>query len=79
MSEESPGLQAVSAGLGKGCLVGLGLAVLFLVIGGVLYLLLSLTGLAQNLTLLIAIAGGPILGTSAALIIFWQRAMQVVP
>jgi hypothetical protein len=67
MSNDRPDYQAgmpvVAQSLGKGCLGGLGAAVVFLLSGGAAYLLLSVMGLPENIVLFIAIASGPIIGT----------------
>jgi hypothetical protein len=67
MSNDRPDYQAgmpvVAQSLGKGCLGGLGAAVVFLLSGGAVYLLLSVMGLPENIVLFIAIASGPIIGT----------------
>ncbi|HEC23318.1 MAG TPA: hypothetical protein ENI95_10425 [Chloroflexi bacterium] len=67
----------VAGALGRGCLGGLGLALLFLVISGLMYLLLPLTGLPQNVVLLLAVASGPVIGTAIALTVFLIRASRM--
>ncbi len=59
-----------AAGLGGGCLVGLALAVGFLVIGGIIYGVGWVAGLPSNIMLMLAVAGGPIIGTVVALVFF---------
>ncbi len=64
-------MTEIAPTLGKGCLTGLGLAVLFVVIGGLAYLVLSQFDVPPNIMLLISIAGGPIIGTMGTLIVLW--------
>jgi hypothetical protein len=61
----------VGSALGKGCLAGLGLAVLFALISLMVYLLSGPFGLDQNVRLLLTFASGPVLGTILALAVFW--------
>jgi hypothetical protein len=67
MSNEKPdyqaGLPLVAQSMGKGCLGGVGAAVVFLLSGGAVYLILSVLGLPENIVLFLAIASGPIIGT----------------
>lgn len=69
-------MDVVRAALWKGCLGGLGLAVLFLVISGLTYLFLSQTSTPYNLVLLLSIASGPIIGTGGLLAILYFRALR---
>ena len=62
----------VGPAVGKGCLAGLGLLVLFVVISGLIYLVLGAFALADNIRLLVSIASGPILGTIIGLLIAWR-------
>jgi fructose-specific phosphotransferase system IIC component len=57
------GMSVVAQSLGKGCLGGLGAAVVYLLAGGAVYLVLSILGLPENIVLFLAIASGPIIGT----------------
>ncbi|GAB4469697.1 MAG: hypothetical protein Kow00124_05120 [Anaerolineae bacterium] len=75
-SNNSPGWSAISPALGKGCLLGVGLAGLFFGLSALLYLLLGLADLPSNIRLLIAIAGGPILGTVIAFVVLSIRASR---
>lgn len=62
-NETQPPFVLMTQGLGRGCLLGLGLVGLFFVISLSLYALMNLLGLPRNIVLLVAIGGGPILGT----------------
>ena len=63
MSNENPTPEQHSLTiLGRGCLAGGVLAVGFLAVSGVVFLLLSLLGLPRNLTLLASIVSGPAIG-----------------
>lgn len=59
-----------AAGLGRGCLVGVALALAFLMIGGIIYGIGWIAGLSTNIILMMAVAGGPIIGTVIALALF---------
>jgi hypothetical protein len=65
---------SVTPAVGKGCLAGFGLAGLFLVIGGVAYLILGAFGLALRTRLLVAILSGPVIGTFLTLLVAYLRA-----
>lgn len=67
MSSDPSPTGVVSGALGKGCLAGLALVVLYAAISGLVYLVLSWLGASPNLRLLIGIASGPIVGTVIAL------------
>jgi hypothetical protein len=67
-------MNTVTTGLWKGCLGGIGLAIVFFIISGMTYLILSKTGLSSNVVLFIAIASGPIIGTFGLAAILWLRA-----
>jgi hypothetical protein len=69
--------QVVTNSLGKGCLAGLGLAAIFVVISGVVYLLLSSFDLPRNLLLLFSIASGPIVGNVIVVFIFVIRSRRI--
>ena len=56
-------MNTVTTGLWKGCLGGVGLAILFFILSGLTYLILSRTGLPPNIVLFVTIASGPIIGT----------------
>ena len=68
--------EAVRPALGRGCLIGLGLALLFGALSYVFYLLLGMAGLAENIRLLIAIAGGPTVGTVIAFVFLSSSAVR---
>jgi hypothetical protein len=51
-----------------GCLAGLGLTLGFFVLSGLIYLLLGMLGLTQNMRLLVALVAGPTVGTGLVLI-----------
>jgi hypothetical protein len=67
-------MNAVTTGLWKGCLGGIGLAAVFFFISGLTYLILSQTGLSPNIALFFTIASGPIVGTFGLAAIVWFRA-----
>jgi uncharacterized membrane protein len=77
MLPDTKGGSTIPPGLGKGCLAGLALAVGFLVISGLVYLVLSLASLPRNILLLVSIASGPILGNVIVLIVFLLRSKKV--
>jgi hypothetical protein len=66
----------VGTAVGKGCLVGVGLAVGFFLISGLVYLLLGPFGLERNIRLLITVLSGPVLGTGLTLIVGWALAQR---
>jgi uncharacterized membrane protein len=55
--------------LGKGCLAGIGVALAFFLIGALVYGLLSLFGVSENMRLFFAIASGPIIGTAILFVV----------
>lgn len=67
----NPG-SVLGPAVGKGCLAGLGLLVLFVLISGLTYLALLPLGLSENVHLLFTIATGPIVGTALGLLIAWR-------
>jgi uncharacterized integral membrane protein len=69
--------QVVTNSLGKGCLAGLGLAAIFVVISGAVYLFLSSFDLPRNLLLLFSIASGPIVGNVIIVFIFVIRSRRI--
>ncbi len=79
MSPEPDVRGILGQALGKGCLAGIGVALGFLVIGGLIYGLLSLLGVSENMRLFFAVAGGPIIGTVILFVVVWvmnNRARQ---
>lgn len=66
----------VAPAVGKGCLAGFGLAGLFLVIGGLMYLLLGVLDLGLRTRLLIAILSGPLVGTFGTLLVAYVRSSR---
>jgi nitrate reductase gamma subunit len=72
------GLSVVGQSLGKGCLGGLGAALVFLLVGGAVYLVLSAFGLPENIVLFLAIASGPIIGTVIVAAIVLLRARRAI-
>jgi hypothetical protein len=81
MSEPPPviPIRAVTEGMGKGCLGGLGLVLAFFAISAAVYLLLGMISLSANVRLLVTFLSGPILGTMGVvgvLLIRSHRAMQ---
>lgn len=67
-------MDVVRTALAKGCLGGLGMAIVYIILGGALYLMLAQTALPQSLVMIISIAGGPVIGTAGALAILYVRA-----
>lgn len=65
--------KVVATALWKGCLGGVGIALVFLIISGAAYLLLSQLALPQNLVLFVAILSGPLLGTIGLILFVWFR------
>jgi len=68
--------QLIRAGLLKGCLGGIGLSIVFMVISGATYLLLAQTALSLNIRLFFGILAGPLLGTIGLLAIVFIRARR---
>ncbi|MGF1507006.1 MAG: hypothetical protein GYB64_00805 [Chloroflexi bacterium] len=75
MSNEPNAGTVVAVGLGKGCLAGLGLAVLFLVVSALTYALLGLFDLPVNIRLLLTFLSGPVLGTVGVIIVLYMRSL----
>ncbi len=71
MSYDPRAAGLVGAALGKGCLVGVGIALLFAFISLLVYLLVGPLGLPSNMRLLITFASGPTVGTGVVLAAFW--------
>ncbi|MBN1121415.1 MAG: hypothetical protein JXJ17_10060 [Anaerolineae bacterium] len=70
MTSPDPDVKGIlGQALVKGCLAGIGVALGFLVIGGLIYGLLSLFDISENIRLFFAVAGGPIIGTVALFIV----------
>ncbi len=69
-------MDIVTTGLWKGCLGGIGLAIVFFIISGLTYLILIQVGLPRNIVLFITVASGPIIGTLglAAVLLIRARA-----
>ncbi len=67
-TRQPPSQSTADTVLMKGCLGGVALAVVFLLIGGIMYLLLSRVHLPRNIVLLISIASGPLLGLALLMI-----------
>lgn len=57
----------VRVGVAKGCLAGFGLALLFLLSGGLLYFAGIALGLERGVALVVGIAGGPIIVSALVL------------
>jgi hypothetical protein len=67
-------MSAVTTGLWKGCLGGIGLAIVFFIISIVVLLTLSQTAMPPKIILFITIASGPIIGTFGfAAVLLWAR------
>lgn len=64
--------QFVVPAVGKGCLAGLALLVLFVGISGLTYLILKPFGLSENTHLFFTVLSGPLLGTIIGLIVGWR-------
>ncbi|MBN1428180.1 MAG: hypothetical protein JXB07_07335 [Anaerolineae bacterium] len=56
-------MTTVTTALWKGCLGGIGLAMVFFAISGITYLILTHTGLSYRMILFVTFASGPIIGT----------------
>ncbi len=68
--------DVIRVGLWKGCLGGLGMALVFLIISGLIYLILIQTGLNLNLVWFFAILSGPLIGTAGLLVFVYRRAAK---
>lgn len=79
MSPDPRAAGLVGVALGKGCLVGIGIALLFAVISLLVYVLLGPLGLPTNVRLLITFASGPTLGTGVVLAAFWLFSQRTPP
>jgi hypothetical protein len=73
MSSDEGGIDAATAILVRGCLGGIGLAVVFLLISGTTYLALSALSAPRNLLILFTIASGPVIGSVAVLLVLLRR------
>lgn len=73
MSSDNSSIDAATAILLRGCLGGVGLAVVFLVISGVTFLVLSAVTAPRNLMILFSVASGPVIGSGAALLLVLRR------
>lgn len=71
-------MDVVRAGLVKGCLGGLAMVVVFFVISGLTYWLLSQTSLSREVVLVLAIASGPAIGTAGVLGPIYIRARRAL-
>jgi hypothetical protein len=71
-------MDVVRTGLWKGCLGGLGLVIVFFIISGLTYLLLSQAGLSNGMTIVLSIASGPIIGTLGVLLPLYLRARRAL-
>ncbi len=69
-------MDVVRTGLWKGCLGGLGLVIVFFIISGLTYLVLSQAGLSSGVTLVVSIVSGPIIGTLGVLLPIYLRARR---
>lgn len=77
--KEKGAFNQVAPAMGKGCLLGIGIGVLFFVVGAVVYLIAGLFPLPERIVLLLAIAGGPIIGTAITMIVLYQRVRRTTP
>jgi hypothetical protein len=64
--------------LGKGCLAGMALAAVFFLVGALLYLVARTFGVEHGVSLVIGIAGGPVLVSAVVLGGFVRRAKSRV-
>ncbi len=71
-------MDVVRTGLWKGCLGGLGLVIVFFIISGLTYLLLSLARLSSGVILVVSIVSGPIIGTLGVLVPLYLRARRAL-
>ncbi len=71
--------RAVSSALGKGCLAGIGLALMFFAISLLTYLLTGLLSLPHHIRLLIATASGPVVGTLMITVLAWNLSQRSKP
>lgn len=62
--------------IGKGCLAGLALAAAFFVVSGLLFLAARLVGLDQGVSLVVGLAGGPVLVSAVVLGVALRRAQN---
>ena len=62
--------------IGKGCLAGLALAAAFFVVGGLLFLAARLIGFDQGVSLVVGLAGGPMLVSAVVLGVALRRAQN---
>ena len=62
--------------ISKGCLAGFGLVAAFFVVGGFLFLAARLFGLDRGVSLVVGLAGGPVLVSVAVLGAAWRRAQD---
>nr|MBN1228633.1 hypothetical protein [Anaerolineae bacterium] len=69
MSNKQMPAGFVGKSFSTGCLYGLGMAVGFFVISGLVFLLIGPLGLETNIRMLVAVASGPILGTGILFLI----------
>ena len=70
MSNEPSPQLVTSRGLGIGCLAGFGLALAFIAISGLAYVVLGFLELSQNIRLFFSVLSGPVIGTILALLIW---------
>lgn len=69
-------MEIVRTALWRGCLGGIGMALLFLLISAITYVALNDSGLTYNLVLLLTIASGPVIGTCGVLGVLYLRATR---
>jgi hypothetical protein len=75
-------VRTIASGLGKGCLGGLALALVFFAISGFVYLILTQIDVPPRTILLLTVASGPIGGTLGLTVVLLIRARtqaQVLP
>lgn len=71
-------MDVVRTGLWKGCLGGIGLVIVFFIISGLTYLVLSQTQLSHGMALVLSIVSGPIIGTLGVLVPLYLRARRAL-
>lgn len=68
--------QDFQLAIGKGCLAGLGLVAAFFLVSGLLFFAARLAGLEQGVSLVVGLAGGPVLVSAVVLGVALRRAQN---
>lgn len=66
----------IQVGVAKGCLAGLGLSMIFVVVGALVFVVARAVSLSVEISLGLGIAGGPVLTTTIALGVFLLRSQR---